>query len=48
MHTLSVVLFTVFLTIDIGISTVYIYFHWYLKGNTNNTNINPRTETVIY
>ena len=32
----------------VGISSVYFYFHWYLKGtNINITNVNANTETVI-
>ena len=32
----------------IGISTAFVYFHWYLKSDINITNINPGAETVIY
>ena len=33
----------------IGISSVFIYFHWYLKNSsTNNTDINPGTAAIIY
>ena len=32
-----------------GISSAFIYFHWYLKkSSTGVININPGTETVIY
>ena len=34
--------------IIIGISSVSIHFHWYLKSDTSVTNINPGTEAVIY
>ena len=35
--------------IIIGISSAFIYFHWYLKkSSTGVININPGTETVIY
>ena len=27
---------------------IFIYFHWYLKSDTNITNINSCTETAIY
>ena len=45
--TMYIVLFAVFLTISIGIGTVFIYFHWSTK-NESITDINPSTETVIY
>ena len=46
--TLSIVLFTLFLTISIVISSAFIKFHWYLKKtNTGVVNINPSTKTVI-
>ena len=43
-----IVLFVIFLIISISISSVFIYFRWYLKSATNITNINPETETTIY
>ena len=44
-----IVLLVMFLILSISISSIFIYFHWYLKkSNTRVTNINPRTETVIY
>ena len=43
------VLLVIFFILSIGISNVFIYFHWYLKkSNTDVTTINPSTETVIY
>ena len=45
--TMYIVLFAVFLTISIGIGTVFICFHWSTK-NESITDINPSTETVIY
>ena len=46
--TVYIVLFAIFFIIIISISIVFVYFYWYLKSDTNITNINPRTETVIY
>ena len=40
--------FSLIFLIIVGISSVYFYFHWYLKGtNINITNVNANTETVI-
>ena len=46
--TIYIVLFTIFFMIRISISTLFIYFYWYLKSNTNITNIKYSTETTIY
>ena len=44
-----IILFVIAFLIAIGISSTFIYFHWYLKNsNTGVININPGTETVIY
>ena len=43
-----IVLFVIALLIIIGIASVFIYFYWYLKSDTNITNINTGTETLIY
>ena len=47
--TIYVLLFAIILIISTIISSLFIYFHWYLKtSNTNTiTNINANTETVI-
>ena len=43
-----IILFTVFFIRSMCISSVFIYFHWYLKkSNTNITN-NHGTETINY
>ena len=49
-YTLYIVLFVIFSIIRISISSVFIYFHWYLKRSNTNaiTNVNANTETVIY
>ena len=46
--TICTVLFVIAFLIIIGISSAFIYFHQYLKSDTNITNVNPSTETVIY
>ena len=40
--------FIIFFIISISTASVFTYFHWYLKSDTNITNININTETVIY
>ena len=47
--TVYIVLFVIAFLMIIGISGKYFYFHCYFKrSDTNITNINPDTETVIY
>ena len=48
--TIYVVFFVIFLIISAILSSVFIYFHWYLKRRNTNTitNINANTEAVIY
>ena len=46
--TICIVLFSIFFMISVSISSVFIYFYWYLKSNTNITNIDYSTETTIY
>ena len=47
--TIYIVLLVIAFSIIIGISSAFIYFHWYLKkDNAIITNINSNTETVIY
>ena len=43
--TLYTVLFSVFLTISIGISTVFVYFYWYSKDEVMD-NINPKSNLL--
>ena len=43
-----IILFVINFLIIIGISSVFIYFHWYLKeSNAGVVNINPDTDKVI-
>ena len=37
--TIYIALFVIFLIISINISSAIIYFHWYLKGSSNETTI---------
>ena len=46
--TIYIILFVIAFLIIISISDAFIYFHWYLKSDTNITNINPSTEIIIY
>ena len=46
--TIYIILFVIFFRISISISSVFIYFYWYLKRDTDVVNINPGTEAVIY
>ena len=46
--TVYIVLFAIAFLLILGISSSYFYIHCYLKkSNTNITNNNPDTETVI-
>ena len=45
--TIYITLFVIAFLIIIGIRNVFIYFYWYLKGDTNIIKINSSTETVI-
>ena len=47
-RTVYTVLFAIAFLIMIGGSSAFIYFHGYLKSDTNIANINPSTEAVIY
>ena len=46
--TIYIVLLVIAFSIIIGISSVFFYFHWYLKRNNNDFITNTNTETVIY
>ena len=47
--TIYIVLLVIAFSIIIGISSAFVYFHWYLKkDNAIIININSNTETVIY
>ena len=42
------VLLVIFFIISIGISSAFIYFHWYLKKYNTDANTNINAETLIY
>ena len=46
--TIYIVLFVIFLIICICISSVFIYFHWYLEKDNVSITFNPNTQTTIY
>ena len=47
--TLYIVLFSIIFTIIIGITTYFVYSHWYLKKKKNTrVMLDTRTETTIY
>ena len=48
--TIHIVLLVIFFIINTGISTAFIYFHWYLKRSNANTitNVCTNTGTAIY
>ena len=46
--TIYIVLFSHIFVVNLSISSVFIYFYWYLKRDTNITNIISSTKTTIY
>ena len=45
--TLSIVLFSIIFTINVGIGTYFVYFHWYLKKDVIRVKFGTRTQTTI-
>ena len=43
-----IVLFAVFFITSICISSVFIYFHWYLKKDNVSVKFNPGIQTTVY
>ena len=43
-----IVLLVIFFIISTSISSVFIYFHWYLKMDNTIINTSANTETVVY
>ena len=43
-----IVLFAIFFVTGICISSVFIYFHWYLKKDNVCVKLNPSIQTAIY
>ena len=46
--TIYIVLFAVFFIPSIRISSVFIYFHWYLKKDNVRVKFNSSIQTTIY
>ena len=46
--TLYIVLFAVFFTTSICISSVVIYFYWYLKKDNVCVKLNPSIQITVY
>ena len=46
--TLYIVLSGIAFLMIIGISSVYIYFNWYLKKDITRVKFNTNTQTAIY
>ena len=45
--TLYIVLFSILFTINVGIGTYFVYFHWFLKKDVTRVNFGTRTQTTI-
>ena len=45
--TLYIVLVSIFFTINVGIGSYFLYFHWYLKKYVICVNFGTRTQTTI-
>ena len=46
--TVSIVLFSIILTVNIGIGTYFVYFHWYLKKDNVQAMVHTHTKSTIY
>ena len=46
--TLYIVLFSIIFTINVGIGTYFVYFHWHLKKDVPRIEFGTRTQTTIY
>ena len=44
---LCIVLFSILFTINVGIGTYFVYFHWYLKKDVTRVKFRTRTQTKI-
>ena len=45
--TIYIALFAIFFITRICISSVFIYFHWYLKKDNASVNFDPGTQTTL-
>ena len=43
-----IVLFVIFPIISMSSSSIFIYFHWYIKKDSIPVKFNPSTQTKIY
>ena len=46
--TMHIIFFVISLIISISISSVFIYFHWYLKEDNIHVTFNANTQTTMY
>ena len=46
--TIYIVLFAIFFITSINISSVFIYFHWYLKRKNIRIKFNTNTQITIF
>ena len=46
--TLYIVLFSIILTIGIGIGSYFLYFYWYLKKDVTRVKFGTHTQTKIW
>ena len=46
--TLHIVLFSILLTINVGIGIYFIYLHWFIKKDVTCVKFGTRTQTAIY
>ena len=45
---LYIVLFSILFTINVGIGTYFVYFHWYLKKDVTRVEFDTHTLATIY
>ena len=46
--TLHIVEFLILFTINVGVVTYFVYFHWYLKNDVSRVEFGIRTQKTIY
>ena len=46
--TLYIVFFSIIFTINVGIATYFVYFHWCSKKDASGVKFDTRTQTTIY
>ena len=45
---IHIVLFVIFFIMSISVRSVFVYFHWYLRGDNIRINFITNTQTTIY